>query len=256
MNCIILDDEPLALKILEDYIKHIPFLELQGKCYGASEAYEILRRQKIDLIFLDIQMPNISGIDFINSLGTKPLFIITTAFMEYAIEGFNLNAVDYLLKPIPFDRFLKAVNKAYDLHLLIQHSIEHQQLTNVTSSIPAAISPAITLSDNSTSQFLLVKADYQTIRINFDSILYIEGLKDYVKIFTNKEPKPIITHLNIKSICEKLPIGGFTRVHKSYIVSMHKINSVTKNRIVIADKWIPIGDSYKETFFQKFNTGS
>lgn len=256
MNCIILDDEPLALKILEDYIKHIPFLELQGKCYVASEAYEILRRQKIDLIFLDIQMPNISGIDFINSLGTKPLFIITTAFMEYAIEGFNLNAVDYLLKPIPFDRFLKAVNKAYDLHLLIQYSIQNQQLTNVISSVPTAFSPTNTLPDNSTSQFLLVKADYQTLRINFDSILYIEGLKDYVKIFTNKESKPIITHLNIKSICEKLPIGGFTRVHKSYIVSIQKINSVTKNRIVIADKWIPIGDSYKETFFRKFNAGS
>lgn len=253
MNCLILDDEPLALKIIEDYIKHIPFLDLQGKCFSASEAYEILRKQKIDLLFLDIQMPNISGIDFINSLGTKPLFIITTAFMEYAIEGFNLNAVDYLLKPIPFDRFLKAVNKAYDLHLLIQQSIQHQQAatTNLSPSIPVAAASEIT-----SNQFLLVKADYQTLRINLDSIVYIEGLKDYVKIFTAKELKPIITHLNIKSIYEKLPEGGFTRVHKSYIVSMSKINSVTKNRIVIGDKWIPIGDSYKDLFFQKFNSGN
>jgi Response regulator of the LytR/AlgR family len=250
MNCLILDDEPLALKILEDYIKHIPFLELQGKCYGASEAYEILRNKKIDLLFLDIQMPNISGIDFINSLGTKPLFIITTAFMEYAIEGFNLNAVDYLLKPIPFDRFLKAVNKAYDLHLLIQHSLQHAAQPNLSTPIQT---PAL---ETSASQFLLVKADYQTLRIHFDTILYIEGLKDYVKIFTTKDIKPIITHLNIKSINEKLPPNGFTRVHKSYIVSMSKINSITKNRIVMGEKWIPIGDNYKELFFQKFNSGS
>lgn len=245
MNCLILDDEPLAQKILEDYINNIPFLSLQGKCSSAFEAYDVLRKAKIDLIFLDIQMPNVSGIDFINSLAVKPMFIISTAFSEYALDGFNLNAIDYLLKPIPFDRFLKAVNKAHEYYLL----------TNNTQAIipPDPISPTPALPEQKLPPFLLVKADYQTIKIEYANITYIEGLKDYVKIFTNKEAKPIITHLNIKMIADKLPPNQFVRVHKSYIISIPKINSVTKNRIVIGEKWIPIGENYKDSFFNQFS---
>lgn len=246
MNCLILDDEPLAQKILEDYIKNIPYLSLQGKCSSAFEAYDILRTTKVDLIFLDIQMPNVSGIDFINSLSVKPMFIISTAFSEYALDGFNLNAIDYLLKPIPFDRFLKAVNKAHEYHLLTTKThVPEQPQSNTPAPLPD-LEPKL-------PPFLLVKADYQTIKIEYSNITYIEGLKDYVKIFVNKEPKPIITHLNIKMIGDKLPADQFVRVHKSYIVSIPKINSVTKNRIVIGEKWIPVGENYKDSFFNKFN---
>ena len=246
MNCLILDDEPLAQKILEDYISNIPFLALQGKCSSAFEAYDVLRKTKVDLIFLDIQMPNVSGIDFINSLSVKPMFIISTAFSEYALDGFNLNAIDYLLKPIPFDRFLKAVNKAHEYHLLTTNS----QAAPIPAPIPAQ---PVAAPEPSTHPFLLVKADYQTIKVDYSSITYIEGLKDYVKIFTAKDAKPIITHLNIKMIGDKLPASQFVRVHKSYIVSISKINSVTKNRIVIGEKWIPIGENFKESFFNQFS---
>ena len=246
MNCLILDDEPLAQKILEDYIKNIPYLSLQAKCSSAFEAYDILRTTKVDLIFLDIQMPNVSGIDFINSLSVKPMFIISTAFSEYALDGFNLNAIDYLLKPIPFDRFLKAVNKAHEYHLLTSKAQVPAQLQSTTPTPLLDLEPKF-------PPFLLVKADYKTIKIEYSNITYIEGLKDYVKIFINKELKPIITHLNIKMIADKLPAEQFVRVHKSYIVSIPKINSVTKNRIVIGDKWIPVGENYKDSFFRQFN---
>lgn len=234
MNCLIVDDEPLAQIVLEDYIKTIPFLTLVGKCSSAFQAFDMLRSSKVDLIFLDILMPNVSGIDFINSLDQRPSFIFTTAYSEHALEGFNLNAIDYLLKPIPFERFLKAVNKAYDLYSLR------------TAKNNPVIEP---VSAHKYEGFILVKSDYQTQRIDLQDITYIEGLKDYVKIFL-LSGKPVVTLNSLKNMAEKLPPEMFTRVHKSYIVSVNKINSIVRNRIIIGEKWIPIGENYKLLFYE------
>lgn len=234
MNCIIVDDEPLAQQVMEDYIGMIPFLNLKGKCSSAFQAFDILRSEQVDLIFLDIHMPNVSGIDFINSIHNKPYFIFTTAYSEHALEGFDLNAVDYLLKPIPFERFLKAVNKAYDIFILKSTKSESKP------EIQEIKQP---------ENFILVKSDYQTQRVDLHDITYIEGLKDYVKIYSGTG-KPVTTLNSLKNMAEKLPVHMFVRVHKSYIVSLNKINSIIRNRIVIGDKWIPVGDNYKELFYE------
>ena len=236
MNCIIVDDEPLAQQVIEEYIKTIPFLTLVGKSSSAFEAFDNLRTHKVDLIFLDIHMPNVSGIDFINALDNKPHFIFTTAYSEHALEGFNLNAVDYLLKPIPFERFLKAVNKAYELHMLRNNERPEPKIE--------------TLPENKmTDDFIMVKSDYQTIKINLSDVVFIEGLKDYVKIHV-VSGKPVVTLNSLKNMAEKLPTDAFVRVHKSYIVSINKINSIVRSRIIIGDKWIPIGENFKESFYE------
>lgn len=235
MNCIIIDDEPLAIEIIEDFIQKIPFLKLQAKCTSAFEAFEAMRNTQADLIFLDIHMPHISGIDFIKSLEHKPMFILTTAYSEHALESYEINALDYLLKPIPFNRFVKAVNKAYDLYNLKKKG-EPIPATNLSSQ-----------ATNTPEKFLLVKTDYQTVRIDLNSITYIEGLKDYVKIYTNN-PKPVITLNSLKNLSEKLPTEEFVRVHKSFIISLSKIQSIARGRIYIENKIIPVGESYKDSF--------
>jgi DNA-binding LytR/AlgR family response regulator len=237
MNCLIVDDEPLAQQVLEDYVITIPYLTLIAKCSSAFEAFEALRKHKIDLIFLDIHMPQVSGIDFINALEYKPMFIFTTAYSEYALDGFNLNALDYLVKPIPFDRFLKAMNKAYDLYNLRYGKLEPE---------------IVEKQEERQEQYLLVKADYQTQRVDLNQILYIEGLKDYVKIFLSAA-KPVTTLNSLRNMAEKLPAEDFVRVHKSYIVAVNKIDSIARNRIIIADKYIPIGDSFRDDFFALLN---
>ncbi|TLX74676.1 response regulator transcription factor [Labilibacter sediminis] len=235
INCIIVDDEPLAQDLIEDYISKIPFLNLIKKCSSAFEAFECLRNHTIDLVFLDIHMPNVSGLDFIKSLETKPLFIFTTAYSEYAIEAFDLNAVDYLVKPIPFDRFLKATNKVVDYY-----SIKNQPKQTIPQEPAKKAKP----------DYLFIKADYKEKKVNFDDILYIEGLKDYIKIHLKSNPKPLITHNSLKKILLSIQDHGFARIHKSYIVSINQIKSITKNRVIINDKWIPIGDNYKEAFLK------
>lgn len=232
MRCIIIDDEPLALELLEDFVSRIPNLKLVSACSNAIEAVTILQNNKIDLIFLDIEMPEFTGIEFIKSLDFKPLFIFTTAYSHYAIEGFNLNAVDYLVKPIPFHRFLKAVNRAQVLYSLKKEEN--------SPSIKTLSSPS----------FIFVKSDYENIKLNFDDIKYFEGLKDYIKIFSTSH-KPILTLSNFKKIEEKLPEDLFIRVHRSYIVSLKYINSVQRNRILIDGVRIPIGQNYKDEFIKK-----
>lgn len=231
MKCIIIDDEPLAQQIIEDYIKMIPFLQLEQKCSSVFEALDIIQRTKIDLIFLDIHLPNVSGIDFIHSLENRPMLVFTTAFSEYALEAFELSAVDYLLKPISFPRFLKAANKAYNLFCAVPHGHEE--------------SPEPVETDQ---EYILVKSDYKSVKINLSQILYVEGLKDYVKIYLQNEDKPIVTLNSLKRMSENLPAGHFLRVHKSFVVNTNKIKSVTKNRIIIHDRWIPVGESYKSDF--------
>jgi DNA-binding LytR/AlgR family response regulator len=227
INCIALDDEPLALDLLEDNIRKVPFLNLVKKCNNSIEASELMAKEKIDLIFLDIEMPNISGISFLKSLKYKPMVIFITAYEKYAIEGFELDVLDYLLKPVSFDRFFKSANKALEYYSYI-----------------TAPEPNIA----KTSKFIFVKADYKIIKINFSEILYIEGLKDYIKIYAGKNP--ILTLSSMKVIEDKLPSSDFIRVHKSFIVSIQKIESISKSRIHIGDKEIPVSDSYREEFFK------
>ncbi|MGD9557308.1 MAG: LytR/AlgR family response regulator transcription factor [Mangrovibacterium sp.] len=232
MKCIIIDNEPLAQQILEDYIRHIPFLKLEKKCNSAFEAYEVLQKTTIDLIFLDIHLPNVSGVEFISSLDNRPMFIFTTAYSEYAVEAFDLNAVDYLLKPIAFRRFLKAANKAYQIFSINRKVKREEQIETQESD----------------QDFIMVKSDYKSVKIQLSQILYIEGLKDYVKIYIQNEEKPVITLNSLKKMADSLPNNNFLRVHKSFIINTNKIKSVTKNRIIIHDKWIPIGDNYKNDF--------
>ncbi|SDS19114.1 two component transcriptional regulator, LytTR family [Polaribacter sp. KT25b] len=233
MKCIIIDDEPLALELLEDFISKVPFLELIASCSNAFEAANVLQEQKIDLIFTDIEMPDFSGIDFIKSLDTKPMFIFTTAYSHYAVEGFNLNAIDYLVKPIPFHRFLKAATRAQNLlKLKVEEEI----------TVPS--------NQETAPKFIFVKSEYENLKINLADIKYIESLKDYIKIHTNKE-KPILTLSSLKSFEEKLGKLNFIRVHKSYIVSLKHIYSVQRNRIIIDDNWIPIGQNYRDDFIKK-----
>lgn len=231
IRCIVVDDEPLAIELLEDFIRKVPFLQLTHTCESALEALEILKKGNVDLMFLDIKMPDINGLDLLKSLKRPPVVIFTTAYSEYAVESYNLDAVDYLLKPIPFDRFLRAVNKAREY--IEEIHVEPQSET---------------LTEKAEKDYIFVKANYQILKINFRDILYLEGLKDYVKIYCGS--KPVITNQSMKYFEEKLPAKTFVRVHRSFIVSMDKIASITKNRIVIGDKYIPVSGSFKEAFFQ------
>lgn len=230
MRCLIIDDEPLAIELLEDFVSKIPFLKLEKSCSSAYEAIELIRTKKIDLIFSDIEMPDFTGIEFVKSIEQKPLLIFTTAYSHYAVEGFNLNAVDYLVKPIPFHRFVKAVNRAQELFELKTES-------EISTEVPTLA-----------SGFIFVKSEYENLKINLSDIHYIEGLKDYIKIYTNNK-KPILTLNSLKSFEEKLP-SNFIRVHRSFIVSLNHINSVQRNRIVIDKVYIPIGQNYKDNFLK------
>jgi len=229
MNCIVVDDEPLAIEVLENYIQRIPSLTLLKKCKSAIEAFEYLQDHKVDLIFLDIQMPELNGIDFVKSLQNKPEIIFTTAYQDYAIEGFNLDVVDYLLKPISFDRFLKAVNKA----------------SNVLQAEESNQAPA---SSDFENDYIFVKADQKMVKLKYDDIFYVEGMKDYVKIFTPE--KMIVTLQTMKNMEANLGPRGFKRIHRSFIISIDKIKSVMGNSVEVKDKFIPIGQNYKEDFFE------
>ncbi|WP_316930135.1 LytR/AlgR family response regulator transcription factor [Neotamlana sedimentorum] len=235
ISCIIIDDEPLALELLEDFISKIEFLDLVASCSNGFEATNILRNNKVDLIFTDIEMPNFSGIDIIKSLDYNPHFIFTTAYSHYAVEGFNLNAIDYLVKPIPFHRFLKSATRA-------QSIIDNEKQEPTVLKIEK---------QPTEQDFIFVKSEYENLKVNINDIKYIEGLKDYIKIYTNKD-KPILTLNSLKNFEEKLS-HNFIRVHKSYIVSLNHIHSVQRNRIIIDEKWIPIGVSYKTEFLKRID---
>jgi DNA-binding LytR/AlgR family response regulator len=230
LNCIAIDDEPLAVEIIREFCSKIQYLNLLGTFTNPFEAVQTLNNEQVDLIFLDIMMPQISGFEFLKSLYNPPMVIFTTAYKEYAFEGFENNAVDYLVKPFAFDRFSRSVSKAFQLLRL-----------KMPAESPAEATPVIF------PGFLMVKVEYSTIRVNLEEILYIEGLKDYVKIYT--EGKLILTKTTMKNIMEKLPAARFFRVHKSYIVSIDKIDMIENSRIVIGNQRIPIGESFRTTFF-------
>lgn len=234
IRCIIVDDEPLAVEILEAYVSKVPFLELQQTCANAFEAMDCLKQHVVDLVFLDINMPDLSGIEFLNALPKKPSVIFTTAYADYAVEGFNLDAVDYLLKPISFDRFLKAANKAEHLF-----NLAHKK--NNAPTQPAAA--------KQNSEFLFVKTEYKIVKVNLSDVWYVEGLKDYIKIVT--PDGPLLTLQSMKNMQENLPSEKFMRVHKSYIIAIAHIESIERNKIKIHEKWIPIGTTYREQFYKR-----
>ena len=235
IRCIAIDDEALALDLVEDNIRKVPWLEFVKGCRSAVEATELLGREKIDLIFLDIQMPDFTGIQFLKSLQSSPMVIFTTAYEKYALEGFELDVIDYLLKPYSFDRFMKAVTRAKEYHDLKERAGK------------AETSPGMAPS----AGYIFVKADYKLVKVDFTEILYIEGLKDYIRICTGG--KPVMTLMSLKSIGEKLPAGEFVRVHRSFIVALKKIRFIQRNIIHIGDREIPVSDLYKEHFFNRIS---
>lgn len=237
MKCVIIDDEPLAVELLEDFVRKIDSLELVSTFNNAIDAVSFINQNNVDLIFLDIQMPHFSGIEFLNTIEKKPLIIFTTAYSDYAVEGFNLGAVDYLVKPIPFHRFLKSVVRA-------------QQILN-----PAAAIQTISETSNppeSEQDFMFVRAEYENVKMNFSDILFIEGLKDYVKIYTT-DNKFTLTLISLIKLENLLSNKGFSRIHRSYIINIKHVKSIQKNKVLISDKRIPISESYKNAFFEKIN---
>jgi DNA-binding LytR/AlgR family response regulator len=224
IRCLAIDDEKWALDLLTDNIRQVPFLDLAGRCKNAMEASAILHAEKIDLIFLDIQMPGLNGLQFINTLPDPPMVILVTAYARYALEGFELSAVDYLVKPVPLERFVKACNKAKALYDM-KHGKE--------------IAP---LPDH-----LYVNVEYSLVKITVDHITFIEGLKDYIKVHLTTSAKPVITRMSLKSMEEKLPPGKFVRTHKSFIVSIDKVTAIRRDVVCINDHEIPVGESFKDS---------
>ena len=223
IKCLAIDDEPLALQLLADNISRIPFLELVASCDDAFAANKIMQEQPIDLIFIDIQMPGITGLQFIQSLINKPMVIIVTAYKQYALDGFALDVVDYLMKPVSLDRFMKACNKANDLFELKQSATQQ----NVAKQ-----------------NYMFVNVGYSLMKINFPEITYIEGLKDYIQIHISTSPKAAIVRMSMKAMEEELP-AQFERIHKSFIVNIEKVTAIRKNAVFVGEKELPVSDSYK-----------
>ncbi|SHE45550.1 two component transcriptional regulator, LytTR family [Mariniphaga anaerophila] len=222
-----IDDEPLALKLVNGYIAKTPFLELTASFDNPIDAIDFLEKESVDLIFLDIHMPDLSGIEFTNILENRPKIVFTTAYEKYALQGFKLEAVDYLLKPFSYEEFLKAAQKAQKLIGLEQKSV-HQIEAN--------------------SEFLFLKSEYKIRRINFNDITYIEGLKDYVKVHLQNEAKPILSLNSLKAMEAKLPSQNFMRVHRSFIVNLNRVDTIERSRIVFGKTYIPVSEQYKERF--------
>jgi len=222
-----IDDEPLALQLVTGYIEKTPSLKLAGRFDNPLDAVEFMAQNKVDLVFVDIQMPDLSGIEFTRLMEKGPKVVFTTAFEKYALEGYKLEVVDYLLKPFSYEEFLSAVHKVQKLIKL-----EHKALLNVEAN----------------DEFLFLKSDYKIRRINFNDILYVEGLKDYVKVYIQNSQRPILSLSTMKLIESKLPESKFMRIHRSYIVNLEKIDTIERSRIVFGKTYIPVGEQYKDKF--------
>lgn len=229
LKCSVIDDEPLARELICSFVKKTPFLELENSYASASEAVRSIIDGKVDLVFLDIQMPELNGIEFAKIIPPECRIVFVTAFEQYAIEGFRHNAIDYLLKPVSYSEFLNAANRV----LVWAELNEKARLAAEKDDEP---------------QFIIVKSEYKLIQIDISEITYIEGLKDYVKIYTEDSPNCILSLMNMKTIEQRLPADKFIRVHRSFIVQMSKINVIERNRIVFGKKYIPISDTYKKAF--------
>jgi two-component system, LytTR family, response regulator LytT len=228
IQSIVIDDEPLALQLVTGYIRKTPFLELAGSFDNPLSAMEFLENNQVQLIFLDIQMPDLTGTEFARVLPDDTKIIFTTAFEQYALEGFRLEAVDYLLKPFGYEEFLVAAQKARKLIGLEQQ----QSIAQIEAN----------------NEFLFLKADYKIRRINFNEILYIEGMKDYIKVYLQNEPKPILSISTLKAVEAKLPETKFMRVHRSFIVNLERIHTIDRSRIVFGSTYIPVSEQYKDKF--------
>jgi DNA-binding LytR/AlgR family response regulator len=233
IKTIAIDDEPLALQLVAGYIEKTPGLDLIGKFDNPLDAVDFMADQTVELIFVDIQMPDLTGIEFTRAMIKGPKVIFTTAYEKYALEGFRLDVVDYLLKPFSYEEFFKAVQKALRLIRLEQKTEMNQVDAN--------------------SEFLFLKSEYKIRRINFNDILYIEGLKDYVKVYTKNDPKPVLSLTSLKLLESKLPDSTFMRIHRSFIVNLEKIDTIERSRIVFGKVYIPVSDQYKEKFQEFVN---
>jgi len=229
IRCLIIDDEPLAQRIIERYAENVPFLEIVKKCNSAMEAIDILHNREVDLLFLDINMPRLSGMEFLKTLKNPPLVIITTAYAEFAIQGYELDVVDYLMKPFAFDRFYKAIQKAEEL-------IKGKDQRHFESKE----------AEKQDDTFIFIKSSKKTYRVNLDEILYIEALGDYVKIYTSD--KMIVSYQSLKNIESLLPSCSFPRIHKSFIIALSRIDLIEGNHVKIKDRLIPIGTNFKADF--------
>ncbi|QNK79049.1 response regulator transcription factor [Winogradskyella sp. PAMC22761] len=242
ITCVIVDDEPMALNLVESYVEKTPFLDFKKKCSSALEAMEYIKSNPVDLLFLDIQMPDLTGIEFSKMLPKETRVVFTTAFDHYALEGFKVEALDYLLKPFDYAEFLAAANKAYTWFKLVkgqeQPPQQQQQL----------------LSEE--KEFLFVKSEYKQLRIKLADVLYFEGLKDYIKIWLKDNPKPILTLMSLKSLEEELPSTQFMRVHRSFIVSLNNINVIERSQIIINEQRITVSEHYKPKFLEFINNNS
>jgi len=249
LNCIAVDDEPLALKLVCTFIEQTPFLRLVGNYRKAVEALRALTQEPaVDVIFLDIQMPDLNGLELAKVLdkgpGNRgPRIIFTTAFNQFAVEGFRVDALDYLLKPFNYDEFLRAAQKAHAYAELMQSPPPAPTPTETP-----ALATALPSED-----YLYLKVEYQLVRVDFSDILYIEGLKDYIKVYRRSEPKPLLSLSSLKALEDRLPSHQFMRIHRSYIISLDKIKSITRGTVQIGEVTIPVSDRYRETFDQFFN---
>ena len=257
IRCLAIDDEPLALQQIVAYIGKVPFLELAAQCQSALEAKAFLEQNTVDAIFCDINMPDLNGMDFVKSLAVPPLVVFTTAYSEYAVEGFRVNAVDYLLKPFGLQDFQRAANRIkerlemknerYDNSAVKKSTENSSQQGNYTSHL----SPFISHLENDT---LFLKTEYRIVKVSISGIRYVEAMSEYLKVYLDSEKKPIVTLLSLKKMEERLP-DNFMRIHRSYIVNLSKIQEVNKNRVIMdADTYLPIGDMYKDTFQQYLDT--
>lgn len=225
MKCIAIDDEPLALKLLEDNIRNVPYLELVASCRNVFDAMKVMEEHNIDLVFVDIQMPGLTGLQFVGSLEKKPLVIFITAYKQYALESYDLSVVDYLVKPVALERFIRACNRAKELHEL------------KTAKSQPATAPA---------NFFFLNADYSQVKIMFDDISWMEGVRDYVKIHLKSTGKPLMFRSSLKAIEPELPASKFIRIHKSYIVAIASITAIRKSGVFIKDMELPIGETYRD----------
>ena len=239
IRCAVVDDEPLALGLMASYVKKTPFLELVGSYSSAVQAMQEMHDNPVDLIFLDIQMPELNGLDYSRMISPQTRVVFTTAFNQYALDGYKVNALDYLLKPISYPDFLLAANKAQEWFRLVEQSQQSEKKENQDEKLS-----------------IFVKSDYKLIRIELKNILYVEGLKDYVKIYEENTGRPVISLMSMKAMEEILPADRFMRVHRSYIVQKEKIRIIEHNRIVFGNTYIPIGDSYKQAFQDFLNKRS
>ncbi|MEH1007934.1 LytTR family DNA-binding domain-containing protein [Winogradskyella sp. ECml5-4] len=236
ITCSIVDDEPMALNLVESYVEKTPFLDLKHKFSSAIEAMEVLKNNPVNLLFLDIQMPDLTGIEFSKMLPKDTRVIFTTAFDHYALEGFKVEAIDYLLKPFDYAEFLAAANKANTWFELVKGKRE-----SILSK---------------EKEFLFVKSEYKQLRVKLADVLYFEGLKDYIKIWLKDNPKPILTLMSLKSLEEELPETQFMRVHRSFIVSLHNIDVIERSQIIINQQRITVSEQYKSKFLEFINNNS